>query len=111
MGNLLRDVSYGVKSLLRDKGFAGTVLLTLAIGIAGYTATFAIVHSVLLRPLPGPNADAIVLMSNEYPKAGAGDQSGSRLLRSSSRRDGFAGTSPVWGECNDAGYQRLTGEN
>lgn len=75
MGNLLRDIKYGARSLLRDKGFATTVILTLAIGIAGYTATFAIVNSVLLRPLPGTNAGAIVLMSNEYPKAGAADQS------------------------------------
>ncbi|HXX22203.1 MAG TPA: ABC transporter permease [Terriglobia bacterium] len=75
MENLIRDVKHGMMSLLRDKGFAATVILTLAVGIAGYTATFAIVHSVLLRPLPGPNADAIVLMSNEYPKAGAADQS------------------------------------
>jgi predicted permease len=77
MENLLRDIKHGVRSLLRDKGFAATVILTLAIGIAAYTATFAIVHSVLLRPLPGPNADAIVLMSNQYPKAGASNQTGS----------------------------------
>jgi predicted permease len=75
MENLFRDIKHGLGSLLRDKGFSATVMLTLAIGIAAYTATFAIVHSVLLRPLPGPNADAIVLMSNEYPKAGAADQS------------------------------------
>src|SRR5208283_3781576 len=75
MENLVRDIKHGVRSLLRDKGFAATVLLTLAICIAAYTATFAIVHSVLLRPLPGPNADAIVLMSNQYPKAGVTDQS------------------------------------
>jgi predicted permease len=75
MENLIRDIKHGVRSLLRDKGFAATVLLTLAICIGAYTATFAIVHSVLLRPLPGPNADAIVLMSNLYPKAGVTDQS------------------------------------
>ena len=77
MENLIRDIKHGVRSLLRDKGFAATVLLTLAICIGAYTATFAIVHSVLLRPLPGPNADAIVLMSNLYPKAGVADQSAS----------------------------------
>ncbi len=73
MENLIRDIKQGARSLLRDKGFAATVVLTLAIGIAAYTATFAIVNSVLLRPLPGPNSDAIVLMSNQYPKAGIGD--------------------------------------
>ena len=96
--NLIRDIKYGVRSLLRDKGFAATVMLTLAICIAAYTATFAIVHSVLLRPLPGPNADAIVLMSNQYPKAGVERsewQRRSRLLRSSSCGDSLGRTSDV----------------
>ena len=72
--NLIHDIKLGVRSLLRDKGFAATVMLTLAICMAAYTVTFAIVHSVLLRPLPVPNANAIVLMANLYPKAGAPDQ-------------------------------------
>jgi predicted permease len=75
--NLIHDIKHGARALRRDKGFAATVVLTLAICIAAYTVTFAIVYSVLLRPLPGPNADAIVLMSNEYPKAGFSDQTGS----------------------------------
>jgi predicted permease len=72
--NLIHDIKLGARSLLRDKGFAAMVVLTLAICMAAYTATFAIVHSVLLRPLPVPNANAIVLMANLYPKAGATDQ-------------------------------------
>ena len=72
--NLIRDIRHGIRSLLRDKGFASTVVLTLAVCMAAYTATFAIVNSVLLRPLPVPNADRIVLMANLYPKAGVTDQ-------------------------------------
>lgn len=72
--NLVLDVKLGARSLLRDKGFTATVILTLAICMAAYTATFAIVRSVLLRPLPIPNADRIVLMANLYPKAGVTDQ-------------------------------------
>jgi predicted permease len=68
-----RDLRYGARALLRDKGFSATVLLTLAIGVGANAVTFAVVYSVLLRPLPVPNADRIVLMSNRYPKAGAGD--------------------------------------
>ncbi|MGO8731938.1 MAG: ABC transporter permease [Terriglobia bacterium] len=74
MENLIRDIKVGARSLFRDKGFAATVVLTLAICTAAYTVTFAIVNSVLLRPLPVPNANAIVLMANLYPKAGAIDQ-------------------------------------
>jgi len=69
--SLLRDVKYGVRSLLRDKGFSLTVLVTLAVCIAANTATFAVVHSVLLKPLPVPEARRILIMGNQYPKAGA----------------------------------------
>jgi len=48
-------------------------MLTLSICIAVNVVIFAIVNSVLLRPLPVPHADAIVLMSNRYPKAGVGN--------------------------------------
>ena len=64
------DLKYAVRSLWRAKGFALTVLLTFAICIAANTALFAIVNSVVLRPLPLPEANSILLMSNEYPKAG-----------------------------------------
>ncbi len=79
MNYLIRDIRYAMRSLLRDKAFAVTVVLTLAVCIAANSATFAIVNSVLLRPLPVPDADRILLMANRYPGAGAGDstQSGS----------------------------------
>jgi predicted permease len=72
MQNFLRDLRHSARSLLRDRGYTATVLLTLAICIAANGAIFAIVNSVLLRPLPGPNSDRLVLMSNRYPKAGVG---------------------------------------
>jgi predicted permease len=64
------DLKYAGRSLWRSKGFAVTVLLTFAVCIAANTALFAIVNSVVLRPLPVPEASSILLMSNEYPKAG-----------------------------------------
>ena len=70
MGDLVRDLTYGLRSLLKDRTFTATALLTLAVCIAANTAIFAIVNSVLLRPLPVPDADAILLMSNCYPRAG-----------------------------------------
>jgi predicted permease len=73
MEMLIRDVSYAGRSLRRSKGFAAAVMVTLSACIAVNVAIFAIVNSVLLRPLPVPNASAIVLMANRYPRAGVGD--------------------------------------
>jgi predicted permease len=64
---------YAIRSLIWDKGFSATVILTLAVCIAANTTTFAVVNSVLLKPLPVPESQRIVLMSNQYPKAGIGD--------------------------------------
>jgi len=71
MGHLGREVRLAVRSLWGDKGFTLTVILTVAVCIAANTATFAVVNSVLLRPLPVPDARSIVILANRYPKAGA----------------------------------------
>jgi predicted permease len=70
MNAFCHDLKYAVLSLWRAKNFALTVAITFAICIAANTALFAIVNSVVLRPLPVPEANSILLMSNEYPKAG-----------------------------------------
>jgi predicted permease len=70
MDRLLRDMKFAFRSLVHDKSFVATTLLTLAICIGANVTMFAIVHSVLLRPLPVPDSGSILLMSNEYPKAG-----------------------------------------
>lgn len=71
MGSSFRDLRHAVRSLIGDRGFTVTVILTIAVCIAANTATFAVVNSVLLRPLPVPEARSILLMANRYPRAGA----------------------------------------
>jgi predicted permease len=71
MGSAISNLRQAVRSLVGDRGFTVTVVLTIAVCIAANTATFAVVNSVLLRPLPVPEARSIVLMANRYPKAGA----------------------------------------
>jgi predicted permease len=71
MESAFRDLRHAIRSLLGDKGFTFTVVLTIAVCIAANTATFAVVNSVLLRPLPIQDARSILLMANRYPKAGA----------------------------------------
>lgn len=68
----MRDIRFGVMRLLKDRAYTTTALLTLAVCIGANTAIFTIVHSVLLKPLPVPDSDRILLMSNQYPKMGSG---------------------------------------
>src|SRR5271170_6003253 len=66
----VRDIRFAVRTLAKSPAFTAVTFITVALCIGANTAIFAIVNSVLLRPLPGPNAGDIVLMSNLYPKAG-----------------------------------------
>jgi predicted permease len=74
---LKRDLLTGLRMLGRDRSFSLTVALTLGLCIGANAALFAVVYNVLLRPLPVPEPERLVLMSNIYPKAGAGDSSNS----------------------------------
>jgi ABC-type antimicrobial peptide transport system permease subunit len=60
MNNLIRDIRYGVRSLLARPGFTALAVFTLALGIGACTAIFSVVDGVLLRPLPYPHAEQIV---------------------------------------------------
>src|SRR5262245_5588732 len=55
-----RDIRVAVRSLLRAKGLALTVVVTLALGIGANAAIFSVVRSVLLRPLVNREADRLV---------------------------------------------------
>ena len=71
MQRFVQDLRYGARLLWKNKGFTITATVTLAVCIAANTAVFSIVNSVVLRPLPFPEAERILLMYNSYPKAGA----------------------------------------
>ena len=60
MDSALRELRHAIRSLLADRGFTVTVVLTIAVCIAANTATFAVVNSVLLRPLPVQDARSIL---------------------------------------------------
>ena len=66
-----QDVRFAARVLVKDRGFATTAIITLAICIGANAAILSIVRSVVLKPLPVPHADRIVMFHNNYPKAGA----------------------------------------
>jgi putative ABC transport system permease protein len=65
----LRDARYGVRQLKRNPAFAWTAILTLALGIGATTTIFSAVYSLLLRPLPYPNAGQLMAISSHSVKA------------------------------------------
>ncbi len=60
METLIKDIRYGVRSLLARPGFTALAVFTLALGIGACTAIFSVVDGVLLRSLPYPDAERIV---------------------------------------------------
>ena len=62
---LRQDVRYSIRSLVKARGFSAAVLTTLTIGIGAATAIFSVLNAVVIRPLPFPDADRLMFIS-EY---------------------------------------------
>src|SRR4051794_41118663 len=59
---LWQDLRFGLRMLLKHRGFAVVSLLTLALGIGANTAIFTVVDATLIRPLPFANANRLVMV-------------------------------------------------
>jgi predicted permease len=82
---LRRQLSYAARLLQKSPGFTATALLTIAVCLGANLTIFAVIDSVLLRPLPFPEASRLVTVFNTYPKAGV-DRDGSSLTNYYERR-------------------------
>ena len=106
MTTLWQDIRYGLRVLMKSPGFTVVAVLTLALGIGANTAIFTVVYGVLLRPLPFPEPDRIVMLAesakNQTDEMGLTSTQLERLRRYSEPFEYIAGYS-------DVGYNLVAG--
>ena len=66
LDSLIADIRYGFRTLRRQPGFLFAAVLTLALGVGANTTIFSVMNATILKPLPFPNAERLVLVWKTY---------------------------------------------
>jgi len=70
MGRTLDDIRLGLRSIMRQPGLSAIAIVCLALGIGANTAIFSVVHALVLRALPFPEASRIMTVWSTYERDG-----------------------------------------
>jgi hypothetical protein len=103
----MNDLRYGFRQLRNAPGFTITALATVAICLGANLAIFAVIDSVLLKPLPFPHSDRLVSIYNSYPNAGV-ENDGSSFTNYYERRGNIPAVSSLpftWRELKPSGIR------
>src|SRR5882672_7130877 len=71
MDSFIQDLKFGTRILLKQRAFAATVAITLALGIGANAAIFSVVRQVLFRPLVNRGEDRLIYIRQSAPGLGA----------------------------------------
>jgi putative ABC transport system permease protein len=87
---LWHDLRYGVRQLRRNPGFTAVAVITLALGIGATSAIFTVINSVVLRPLPYPHPERLLLLQRSLPGRGFGELSAAEYVEYQQQTQAFA---------------------
>jgi len=73
---MFQDLRYGVRMILNRPGFSAVVILVLALGIGATSSIFSVVNAVLLRPLPYPEPDRLMMVFSASERHGRSERDG-----------------------------------
>src|SRR5436309_13206105 len=90
----MNNLRFGLRQLCKAPVFTVIAMATVAICLGANLAIFAVINSILLRPLPFPESDRLVTIFNTYPKAGV-ENDGSSITNYYERRGKISAFSSV----------------
>ncbi len=91
---MIADLKFALRQLGKSPAFTITAVATVAICLGANLAIFAVINSILLRPLPFPQSDQLVTIYNTYPKAGI-ENDGSSITNYYERRGNISAFSSL----------------